>query len=333
MRSATALRAAVRQTQSRLSIRQPTGARLVRAISHATGAIGGQKDPAKIARDISYAASSEGQHDPDEDTSSRHPPVQHSYFNMRISRPLAATLALVLGGTAAGILFPPDLKVAYHPPQAQRSISSARSISHDASHEREPSAAKLEKSLATLPAVLSLRHDAFERRETDIWRETRHHFTHGPSGTIGHTNMLASALYGPEKIAIPPLVRERVDGREGVVVLHVGNHLCGHDGIVHGGLVATMFDHYLYRFGVQNLDAKIAATAHLAVDYRAPVRANQFLVLKARREEDSRRPHKVCIIGRLEDANGKLLAEAKGIFVAPKNADRFLKPTAASSTS
>jgi acyl-coenzyme A thioesterase PaaI-like protein len=31
------------------------------------------------------------------------------------------------------------------------------------------------------------------------------------------------------------------------VVLHLGRALCGHDGIVHGGLLATVFDESLAR--------------------------------------------------------------------------------------
>lgn len=64
-----------------------------------------------------------------------------------------------------------------------------------------------------------------------------------------------------------------------------------------------------------SMSGKVTATAHLSVDYRAPVRANQFLVLRLRREttleELARKPHKVTVVGRLEDANGKLLAESR----------------------
>jgi acyl-coenzyme A thioesterase PaaI-like protein len=32
-----------------------------------------------------------------------------------------------------------------------------------------------------------------------------------------------------------------------LVILHVGRAMCGHDGIVHGGLLATIFDESLAR--------------------------------------------------------------------------------------
>ena len=55
-------------------------------------------------------------------------------------------------------------------------------------------------------------------------------------------NFTAGALRGPGKLAFAPVVRVRKDESESVSILHVGRGLCGHDGIVHGGLLATLFD-------------------------------------------------------------------------------------------
>jgi hypothetical protein len=60
-------------------------------------------------------------------------------------------------------------------------------------------------------------------------------------------NLTAGALRGPGKLALPPLVRARKDEKESVVLVHVGRGLCGHDGIVHGGLLATLLDEILAR--------------------------------------------------------------------------------------
>ena len=46
---------------------------------------------------------------------------------------------------------------------------------------------------------------------------------------------------------MPPLVRARRDEGEAIVIIHVGRGLCGHDGIVHGGLLATLLDESLAR--------------------------------------------------------------------------------------
>ena len=60
-------------------------------------------------------------------------------------------------------------------------------------------------------------------------------------------NLTAGALRGPGKLALPPLVRARRDESEGWIFIHVGRGLCGHDGIIHGGLLATLLDEGLGR--------------------------------------------------------------------------------------
>jgi len=48
-------------------------------------------------------------------------------------------------------------------------------------------------------------------------------------------------------LAVPPLAFVRTDESEAVLILHMGRSLCGHDGIVHGGMIATVFDEALGR--------------------------------------------------------------------------------------
>jgi acyl-coenzyme A thioesterase PaaI-like protein len=76
-----------------------------------------------------------------------------------------------------------------------------------------------------------------------------------------------------------------------VAIVHMGRALCGHDGIIHGGLIATVFDETLARnvrlpalwpFGrpaniqaLLNLPTHIGVTASLTIDYKAPTQADQ----------------------------------------------------------
>ena len=99
----------------------------------------------------------------------------------------------------------------------------------------------LEEQLQNLPILL--KHRAIE--DPEAWYETR------PYGTIPEdrrvNNLTAGALRGPGRLALLPLVRARVDESEALVIVHVGRGLCGHDGIVHGGLLATLLDETLAR--------------------------------------------------------------------------------------
>jgi len=63
----------------------------------------------------------------------------------------------------------------------------------------------------------------------------------GPHSLSGYS------LKGPHKFAIPPLVFTSPDKKEAVLVLHVGKGLCGHEGVIHGGLLATVLDEALGR--------------------------------------------------------------------------------------
>ena len=60
-------------------------------------------------------------------------------------------------------------------------------------------------------------------------------------------SLTGGALHGPGKLALPPLVRAKWDNSEALVFVHVGSALCGHEGIVHGGALATLLDETLGR--------------------------------------------------------------------------------------
>jgi hypothetical protein len=100
--------------------------------------------------------------------------------------------------------------------------------------------AALEDQLQKLP--LLLKHRA---NDPEAWYETR------PYGSLPEdrrvNNLTAGALRGPGRLALLPLVRARCDESEALVIVHVGRGLCGHDGIVHGGLLATLLDETLAR--------------------------------------------------------------------------------------
>ncbi len=99
--------------------------------------------------------------------------------------------------------------------------------------------------------------------------------------------------------------------------------MCGHAGMVHGGLLATLMDEGMARCCFAALPNKICVTARLTVNYRAPTPAGGFVVLKA--EVLKVEGRKVWVQGRIETLGdgiepGKLLADAEGLFVEPKYA-------------
>jgi len=235
---------------------------------------------------------------------------------------LVSALSLSVGGLALGYLFPP-FEVAFHP-SADKPIS-ARLIDTGRNTAQQQTL-KLEKQLSSLQAVDDLRMEARERGEGDLWTESRL-FSPIPSNS---SHLIPGALLGPGKISIAPLVRTKNDGTQAAVVVHVGKGVCGHDGIIHGGLIATLFDQHLANLGMLSLPSKKGVTANLNVNYYSPAAADQFLVLRLAVDKSqpsfTQNRRKAVVIGRLESTDGRLLADARAVIVEPRYTKKNLVP-------
>ncbi|KAJ7434860.1 HotDog domain-containing protein [Mycena latifolia] len=216
-----------------------------------------------------------------------------------------------VGAYALGALFPPSPISLLYPRPAPPPPSDPTSP------ESLAITAALEAELQSLPVLREHR----SREDAAEWYEARPHSALPEAVRVN--KLTSGALRGPGKLAVFPLVRVRRDEREAVVFLHVGRGLCGHDGIIHGGLLATLLDESLARNAISNLPDKVGVTATLSIKYRAPTRADQFIVIKTQLVDVKGR--KAVVKGRVEDAEGTLLVEADALFVQPRYA-KLLKP-------
>ena len=81
--------------------------------------------------------------------------------------------------------------------------------------------------------------------------------------------------------------------------------------VLHGGIVALLLDEAMGKFN--RVDAIVAPTAELRVEYLRPVPVGQKILVSARRtRQEGRNFWREC---QIEDAAGKLLARGKGRFV------------------
>lgn len=180
--------------------------------------------------------------------------------------------------------------------------------------EADKEAHRIEETINSHPLVAEL------RKRTDL-AESRPHMK--MPGEYRARSLTGGALLGANKIAVPPYSWNDAEGREMVAVMYVGEDLCGHPGIVHGGLLATVLDEGLGRCCFKSLPHSIAVTANLKIDYRKPTPAGSFLVLRAQTTKVEGR--KAWVKGHLESlaAPGEtptVFAEAEGLFVSPKYA-------------
>ncbi|KAJ2898797.1 hypothetical protein IWW38_001228 [Coemansia aciculifera] len=132
---------------------------------------------------------------------------------------------------------------------------------------------------------------------------------------------IPSSLHARDKLSVEPVVFLNRDRKQFVFIMHIGKRLCGHDGIVHGGVQATLFDEITARPAFWNLPRSVALTASLKINYRRPVVVDQILVLKTQLASIEGR--KATITAQLEDASGNLLSDAEALYISPSNEKLF----------
>ncbi|KAJ7684197.1 HotDog domain-containing protein [Mycena polygramma] len=214
--------------------------------------------------------------------------------------------AVSLGAYTLGAIYPPPPISLLWPRPAPPPPTDATTV------ESLAYTAALEAELQALPALRALR----EQPDADAWYETRPHAAIPEA--LRANKLTSGALRGPGKLALYPLARVKKDESAAVIFIHVGRGLCGHDGIVHGGMLATLLDEALGRNAIINLADKVGVTATLSLRYKAPTRADQFIVMKTELVEVKGR--KALVKGRVEALDGTLLVEADALFVQPRYA-------------
>jgi adenylylsulfate kinase len=180
----------------------------------------------------------------------------------------------------------------------------------------DESALEIEEALQTHPLVQDL-------RTKPEFTESRPHLMIPPA--LRGQSLTGGTLMGANRVVVPPLAFAEDGGKSLVTISYLGRDLCGHPGIIHGGFLATMLDEGLARCCFAALPNKIGMTANLNVNYRAPAKAEQFVVLKAVTTKVEGR--KAWVEGRIEtlvdESKGEkpvVLADATALFIEPRQA-------------
>jgi acyl-coenzyme A thioesterase PaaI-like protein len=113
---------------------------------------------------------------------------------------------------------------------------------------------------------------------------------------------------------------EEDSDNENVIVAYVklGDRVDGHPGVVHGGILSLIFDDAL-GFGYEAIGVKMAFTANLNVDFRAPVLAGTYVRVVAQLEHQEGR--KLFWKAQMTSMDEKtLFAEASSLYIIPRSA-------------
>jgi uncharacterized protein (TIGR00369 family) len=101
-----------------------------------------------------------------------------------------------------------------------------------------------------------------------------------------------------------------------VCLATVGDSFEGPKGYVHGGIIATLLDETMSK--AVRAHGLVAMTRHLEVDYQRPVPSTQEIRLEGRVTRNEGRKH--WTEASIFDANDRLLAHGKGLFIEVKPA-------------
>lgn len=106
---------------------------------------------------------------------------------------------------------------------------------------------------------------------------------------------------------------------EFISVIYIGGALAGFPGVCHGGLIATILDESLGRCAISKFPTRTGVTANLELSYKAPVLTNSFYVVRTLPVDEGRTDRKSFARATVEGLDGRVLVEAKALFVLPKN--------------
>ncbi|KAK9702929.1 hypothetical protein K7432_010993 [Basidiobolus ranarum] len=162
-----------------------------------------------------------------------------------------------------------------------------------------------------LAITLALRADTEFSEEELVPADIPEDFKHTET-LIWHT------LRGEGKIELEPLILRSADEKKVVMVIYLGSKLCGHKGIIHGGMLASLLDETLARTIIPSLPGRIGFTANFSINYRRPTFANDFVVIRA--EVDKIDGRKGFVKGQIEDIKGNVLVDSEALFIAPNTA-------------
>ncbi|EFE30301.1 thioesterase family protein [Trichophyton benhamiae CBS 112371] len=197
------------------------------------------------------------------------PPPPPTYKKRSLFRRILGFSVIALGSFLVGAMTSPELV------DLGSEIASMRQLSKTEVLYIPPDeiSKEINDYIDTHPLAVSLRGDA-------RYTESRPHLEQ-PSMTRAHS-LTGGTLTGPGRIVVPPFTWSTTDGSSFVSIFYLGSDVCGHPGIVHGGLLATLLDEGLARTCFPVLPNKIGVTANLNIDYRAPAPAGEFFVLRAK---------------------------------------------------
>ncbi|KAL4904960.1 HotDog domain-containing protein [Aspergillus multicolor] len=220
-----------------------------------------------------------------------------------------------------------------------------------------------EDLISSLPLTRYIRSVSSSNRSTGAtYMEFRPMRTMHPAAQSTH--LVTTSLISPSKLPIDPIfflkhssatcqpAAQDKDKVEIIATAYLSTHLTGHAGYIHGGLLGVLFDDAFARLAAEIFSSRTGMTANLTLDFRAPAMTGRVYVYRVEIERVEKE-RKVWVRGSMrclkefgvqemlkrsvesanevddgglsvEERDGVLVAEARGLFVEPKGAKEMV---------
>lgn len=188
---------------------------------------------------------------------------------------------------------------------------------------------QLEYKLKHLPIYEELAHprNATKWYKLYLWENLDHNpldpnqpATVRPQKEYKVPQLTNNTLAQPGGILIKPVIFQNIDTNESVTIVHCGYKLTGYPFLVHGGVIATLLNETFKRNALLSGRTKSNLkddfmVEHLEISYKAPTRANQFLVVKTFEKPGSEGSAKeVTLQLVIESQDGKVLVKGEALL-------------------
>ncbi|KAI7882812.1 HotDog domain-containing protein [Mucor mucedo] len=155
-----------------------------------------------------------------------------------------------------------------------------------------------------------------ELRASNDWEEVIAYEHLSPSARAH--SLTATTLRGQDMIVRRPVKFFNKNKTACVMAIYFGANLCGHDGVIHGGLAATVLDEMLAYVTIPSLPNKSGFTANLNVNYRRPIFSEQWVIVHGELEKlEGRKAWGKAWIDTI-DKEPVLLTEATALYISPR---------------
>lgn len=130
-------------------------------------------------------------------------------------------------------------------------------------------------------------------------------------------NAIHGPLTGYNLIAKYHVYQSEEHKSEVVCLLQIGDRLCGHPEIVHGGIISAIFDNNFGWLFIA-MKEKPAFTANLNINFRKPTYANSIGIIRTKLDRIEGR--KIFMTATWENISGDVQADATTLFIRPRPA-------------